>query len=453
MTPRFSPLLLLLAACGGVAPHPAASRVTENRETAQSLCEFRGEWYGSARFDAVETSVSSGDASARLLPARLDLQMSSGGWHLDGHVNLDEGALGFRNASWIGEGVAVERGRPLVITHAEAGRVRVEVPPAFLEHMTFAQPPASWFGCDALDLPDRYVETNFEGLNLPVSPEQLNLRPPFALSHDPAGAPFVEVRRTPLEESDPSRTAHAHVLERGDGRVRIRVDRYSLGSSVTLVGWVDAALLTVPEPESGDRLIGNLSGTSWRDFDHESCESASALPLHVEVANERVVAGRVDAGTPLSVEERDEHWALVRFPNSELRLPRGNHVYVPSESLRCTPARGTHLRETHRVQVSAVGLECGTECDCELRLARKHEGQGSCQARLQCGDEVVYNDGYFPCSVEGGHVSGADLASTEGPEQEPGDGDPRFRIDGQVLSASDEAGGRLGAFRLEGRIL
>ena len=219
-----------------------------------------------------------------------------------------------------------------------------------------------------------------------------------------------------------------------------------------LVGWVDAALLG----RSGGR-DGALSmfGTDNRDLQREECHASQELPLYIVGTLGRVRAGRLDAGTTFRVDERDGDWALVGPIGHDegllfLSVPR---FVVPSADLQCTTHRGTRVRETFRAEVSATGLACGAACECELRLTRPHEGQGTCHVWLQCGDQIVLGEhrahGEYECAVQGGRAAGADLEGSTDAWR----GDPRFSLDGDTFTASDESVGRLGAFTLEGRIL
>ncbi len=243
----------------------------------------------------------------------------------------------------------------------------------------------------------------------------------------------------------------AEVLERQGEWARVRVSRYGDGGAVILVGWLLGSRLLSGVSGGG---LGSLSGGfTPEDLDREECETTSTLPIYVEGEGRRVLAGEVDAGAQLRVDARDGDWAQVRPLGHDLTVAERARFVVQSAGLHCSLRRGTHLQETHRVQVNADGLSCGAVCECELRLARPREGEGNCHARLQCGSEVLFGgetySGQFVCNVVDGRVTGADPQ----PSLSASEGDPRFSFAGDTLTASDEVVGRLGAFRLEGRIL
>ncbi|MFT5357078.1 MAG: hypothetical protein ACI9KE_004308 [Polyangiales bacterium] len=443
-------LLLVLVACGGAPVQSAqvAPAVTVRANLTPPppapVCEFEGSWSGTLRFEDVALRVSSRTADARLFSSRLEAHVSGNGWHLRGYTNLGQDhVLRSQQAAWLGEGVAVDRGLHVSVSEAHEGRVLVSPHPLAIEHVVFTEPPGRWFGCEAVGLADQAHDETLEALQLPEVTETLRIDFPFSLTHVAGGAAFAEVRGNAFEQANPSQNVIARILERQGDWARIRVARYGGGSNVILVGWVEAGRL-VGALGGGGVGIGGLGSS----LHHEVCVTPRAT-LYIEGEGQRIEAGEVDAGTRLRVDQRHGEWARVRPLGEGLTLSYEHHFYVPSAGLECSPRSGTHLRETHRVQVNATGLTCGAQCECELQLTRPHQGRGRCQARLQCGAQVVFGDdssnGYFACSVQEGRTTGADDEPSRA-----SNGDPRFSLDGDVLTASDEAVGRLGVFRLEG---
>lgn len=450
MAIRFS-LLLVLIACGG-AVQPAATPIAVQSTAVaapRAFCDFEGPWSGTLRFEGADTYVSSSTATAQLFATTLEAHVYGGGWHLLGHANLSEDhVLRLQRSTWLAEGVAVEAGHHVSIAESEAGRVHMRPHPSAIENITFTETPGRWLGCDAVGLLEQ--PSDLEVLMLPVSSETSRIAFPVAISHLPGGAPFAEVRAESEEAS--TRTLRVDILERRGDAVRVRFKRYGGGSHMLLVGWIGADRLG--QNQNGNSMI---SGGRMTDVDREECEAPISLPLFVEGSVDaeagRGEAGHVDAGTRMTVLERDEQWAEVQPIGRDIRLGQDRRFFVPSPELQCTTRHGTHARTTQRVQIQATGLTCGSECECELRLTSPHDGRGTCQARLQCGAQVLFGDrasnGYFTCNTQEGRVSGADTAPTAaGPR-----GDPRFGLDGDVVSASDDEGGRLGVFHLEGRII
>ena len=442
--------LLGLAACGGTsAPTQRPVEILAGVDVPEEVvCSFEGSFRGTLRFGDVDEKVEAQTAEARLFSSRLEVHASGAGWHLYGHSNLSaDHVLRLQEAMWFGEGVAADRGQYVAVQAGETGRVFVRPHPAALEGVVLRDPVGRWLGCEAVGIAWALNDPGLDALELPRALETTDIELPFSLSYLASDDPFVEVRRHSYETGVSSPGAFAQVRERDGGQVRVSVSRYGAEEvAAILVGWVDESRLGTHFSVNGLHFMGS-------DFpvDHEVCEAPSTLPLFVEGPGGRVEAGRVDAGARLIVDEREESWAVVRPLGNELRLTRDRRFFVPSATLECTAVPGTHVRQLHRVHVNANGLACGRQCECSLRLATPHEAAGRCQARLWCGDELVFGDwsmGEFDCQLQDGRVIGADTEPSDGRM-----GDPRFSVDGDTITASDEAVGRLGAFHLEGRIV
>ena len=445
----------LLLACSGAAPAPTQQPVSVRSDVSaprEPLCEFEGQWWGRLRFDGADVTVISMTADARLFESGLEAHVSGDGWHLYGHTVLSEDhVLRMWQDTWLSEGVAVESGSYVAVNEATTGSVLVSPEPSAVEHIRFAEDPGGWLECGALTLEED--PEGIEPLELPEASEWSYMSAPFSLSHTPSGPPFADVLRDEFEQARSSLTVVVGILERRGSSARIRVLRHGEESTVVLVGWVDAVLLG---PNGGQDGVLYMFGADNRDLEREECHASEELPLYIVGALGRVRAGRLDAGTTFRVDERDGDWALVGpidDVHEELLFLSVPRFVVPSADLQCTTHRGTRVRKTFRTEVSATGLACGAACECELRLTRPHEDQGTCHVWLECGDQIVLGEhrahGEFDCAVQGGRAAGADLDGSTDAWR----GDPRFSIDGDTFTASDEAVGRLGAFRLEGRIL
>lgn len=451
----FRTLLLLTLACGGTMPTATTPAAVQSPAAMapQPVCRFEGSWSGPLHFESADAYVSSSTAEAELFPpSTLDARVSGGGWHVHGSADASESAiLRLQEATWLGQGVAVSRGLHVAVSEAgvsDAGaEVLVRPLAAAMENMSFTEAPGRTLGCESVGLLDQ--PSDLEALQLPEPSGASQISYPFALSHLPGGAAFVEVRAEEAGEPPAVTTMRVEILERREDAARVRVKRFGGGSHVILVGWIAAGRLGA---EGNAGLMGIL-GSMSTNLDHEECEAPTPLSLFVEGEASRSEAGIIDAGTRMRVVERDAEWAEVRPLGNDITLASNRRFFVPNTGLQCTTRRGTHLRETHRVRVRATGLSCGAECECELRLMRLHDGRGTCQARLQCGTQVVFGDrtsnGFFMCNTQDGHVSGADTSPSSAGER----GDPRFGLDGDEVSASDDEGGRLGVFSLEGRII
>ncbi|MFK8004221.1 MAG: hypothetical protein AB8H86_31940 [Polyangiales bacterium] len=446
-------LLLLTLACGGTLPRattPAA--VQPSARAPRPVCEFEGEWSGTLHFEGADTYVSSATATVQLFPPNaLDARVSGGGWHLHGRADSEDAVLRLQETTWLGQGVAVSSGLHVAVSEAgvseAGGEVRVRPLAAAMESISFAEAPGRTLGCESVGLLSQ--PSDLEALQLPEPSGATQIAYPFALSHLPGGAAFVEVRARDIGEEPPATTMRAEILQRRDDAARVRVKRFGDGSHVILVGWIDAERLDA----EGSAGMSSIFGSMATNVDHEECEAPTPRSLFVEGEAGRSEVGSIDAGTRMRVTARDAEWAEVRPLGDDISLATNRRFFVPNTGLQCTTRRGTHLRETHRVQVRATGLSCGAECECELQLTRLHEGRGTCQARLECGTQVLFGDrstnGFFMCNTQQGHVSGADTSPSSAGER----GDPRFGLEGDAVSASDDEGGRLGVFSLEGRII
>lgn len=448
-------LLFALIGCGGrggaAAPGLAVSIQPRVEPPEQTVCAFEGNFSGTLRFGDTDERVEARTADARLFASRLEVHASGGGWHLTGHSNLrTDHVLRLQQATWLGEGVAADSGQHVAVRGGEVGRVFVRPHPSALEHVQLREPVGRWLGCEAVGIAWALHDPALGALELPLAFETGDVELPFSLSAARNEEPFAEVRRHPYEEAVSSPGVFARFLERNEEWTRVAVARFGADAEeggAILVGWVEASRLGHYHLVHGLHTLG----TDF-DVDHEECTASAALTLFIEGPGGRVEAGRIDAETRFVVDGRDGSFAAVRPLGNALRLTRDRRFYVPSGTLECTTIAGTHVRHLHRVQVHATGLECGSECECSVRLATPHQEDGRCQARLWCGDELVFGDwsmGQFDCHVRDGHVSGADTEASDGSMGT----NPRFSIDGDTITASDEAVGRLGAFTLEGRVL
>lgn len=102
--------------------------------------------------------------------------------------------------------------------------------------------------------------------------------------------------------------------------------------------------------------------------------------------------------------------------------------------------------------VGSAGLPVGSTCELPIETRAQADGSTLCHVRLSCSGVPLYgNDenGFFPCVVSPGSVSGQDFETTSG------DRDGAFMVNTstRMFEAHDDAMGPMGFFAVTGTIL
>ena len=139
-------LLLALVACSGAPTRTQqAVDIRANVDAFEEVCSFEGSFHGTLRFGGVDERVDAAAADARLFSSHLDVHVSGAGWHLYGRSNLQtDHVLRLQEATWFGEGVAVDRGQHVDVRGGETGRVFVRPHPSALANVVLRRPVGRW---------------------------------------------------------------------------------------------------------------------------------------------------------------------------------------------------------------------------------------------------------------------------------------------------------------------